>query len=215
MANLLRIAKSGSNWGQNELHAYNIVVEYQDAATFFGVDPLPQPPVATELLRNTLGYMRRPNVTSSRLAITCFICGEQRDAKPNICIVSDSNEILLLVQEDKQDMEAEPQLIAEAIAAFQANNYERRRLFGQGPIAHKVMSGTILTGTSPVFYKIHVTTELADNVSLGQYPPTRTVVCAHLPPVPRPACRLDEGMRPLDNRAIILSCYEAFKKFVD
>lgn len=106
-------------------------------------------------------------------------------------------------------MEAEPQLIAEVIAAFQTNNYERRRLFGQG---HKVMSGTILT---PVFYKVPVTNELAKSVTLGQYPPTRTVVYAHLPPVPRPACRLDEGMRPLDNRAIILSCYEAFKRFVD
>ncbi|KAI9566270.1 hypothetical protein HD554DRAFT_1212455 [Boletus coccyginus] len=35
-----------------ELHAYNIVVEFQDAATLFGVNPLPQPAVAAELLNN-------------------------------------------------------------------------------------------------------------------------------------------------------------------
>lgn len=52
MANLLRTAKSGSDWNQVELHAYNVIVELQDAATFFGVDPLPQPVVAGELLNN-------------------------------------------------------------------------------------------------------------------------------------------------------------------
>ena len=50
MANLLRSAKSGSDWGPSELHAYNIVVEFQNAATFFGVDPLPRPAVAAEVL---------------------------------------------------------------------------------------------------------------------------------------------------------------------
>jgi hypothetical protein len=50
MANVPRTPKSGSDWTDAELHAYNIIVEYQDAATFFGVDPLPQPAVAGELL---------------------------------------------------------------------------------------------------------------------------------------------------------------------
>ncbi|KAJ4465181.1 hypothetical protein C8J55DRAFT_441351 [Lentinula edodes] len=50
MANLLRSAKSSSDWTQNELRAYNITVQWQDAATFFGVDPLPQPAVAQEVL---------------------------------------------------------------------------------------------------------------------------------------------------------------------
>jgi hypothetical protein len=43
MATLLRAAKSGSDWGPNELAAYHIVIEFQDAATFFGMDPLPRP----------------------------------------------------------------------------------------------------------------------------------------------------------------------------
>ena len=48
--NLLRTPKTGSDWSEIELHAYNIIVELQDATTFFGVDPLPQPAVADEPL---------------------------------------------------------------------------------------------------------------------------------------------------------------------
>jgi hypothetical protein len=40
---LIRSAKSGSDWGPNELAAYNVKVESQDAAPFFEVDPLPEP----------------------------------------------------------------------------------------------------------------------------------------------------------------------------
>ncbi|KAH9989556.1 hypothetical protein BJV77DRAFT_1129662, partial [Russula vinacea] len=47
---LLRSAKSGSDWGPNELVAYNIDIQFQDAANFFGVNPLPQPAVANEVL---------------------------------------------------------------------------------------------------------------------------------------------------------------------
>jgi hypothetical protein len=43
MATLLRSPKSGSDWGLNELLAYSIDIQFQDAATFFGVNPLPQP----------------------------------------------------------------------------------------------------------------------------------------------------------------------------
>ncbi|KAK0503771.1 hypothetical protein EDD18DRAFT_1344678 [Armillaria luteobubalina] len=232
MANLLHMTKSGSNWSQNGLCTHNIVVEYQDTATFFGVNPLPQPPIPAELLHNVaaedmedegnytlmqyMDWVMNPvPVQTSALNIPLFICDEQQDAKPNVSIMTDSIKILLLVQQDKQDMEAEPQLIAEAIAAFQANNYEQRCFFSQGPIAHKTMPGIVLTGTLPVFYKIPVTTKLTDSVSLGQYLPTRSSVHAHLPPVPHPACHLNEGMRPLDNRVIILSYYEAFKQFVN
>ena len=43
MTELIRSAKSGSDWTSNELEAYNITVEYQNAATFFGTHNLPQP----------------------------------------------------------------------------------------------------------------------------------------------------------------------------
>jgi hypothetical protein len=71
-----------------------------------------------------------------------------------------------------------------------------------------------MKGTSPIFFKIPVTQELVTAVIGGVYPTTETIVQAHLPAIARPVYRLNEGMKPLDNRLIILSCYEAFKQFV-
>ena len=128
------------------------------------------------------------------------------------------DDILLLVQKDKRHIERkdpEPQLIAEAIVAFQTNNTRRRRVLSQDPIDARVMAGITLVGSSPTFYKIPVTQELAWAVEQGQFPVTPTVVYAHIPAVARPSRRLNEGMKPLGDRRYILSCYEAFKQFVN
>ena len=45
----MRTAKSGSDWGTHELHSYNIIIQFQDAAAFFGANPLPQPAIAEEI----------------------------------------------------------------------------------------------------------------------------------------------------------------------
>lgn len=258
MANLSRTAKSGDDWGRNELLAYNILIEYQDASTFFAIDILPPPSIAAEVLNTAaaedmkdeesyalcrymdiamnpvpeqesavddfavellwmMGYAKRPRLVRSHMDIDFDICGEDRRAQIDVCVVDDIH-ILLLVQENKHHMTQKdpvPQLIAKAIAAFQANNTKRTHLLGQDPITHKIIPGIVMTGTSPVFFKIPVTIELANSVSMGEYPPTPTVVRAHLPSVPRPARRISEGMIPLDNRAVILACYEAFKQFVN
>ena len=156
MTELIRSAKSGSDWKGNEVAAYNITIEYQDAAAFFGVHNLPQPTTVNpavltatdpdeaaddgvyELLRTmdlamspapaeesavddfavlllrALGYTTRGRVLRTRKDIPLVICGENRHAKTDVCII-DENEILLLVQEDKRHMDnsdPEPQLIA-------------------------------------------------------------------------------------------------------
>ena len=72
-----------------------------------------------------------------------------------------------------------------------------------------------MKGTAPIFYKIKVTVALVTSVAGGVYPPATTIVYAHIPDIPRPNQRWNEGMKPLDNRRIILSCYEAFKQFVN
>jgi hypothetical protein len=105
----------------------------------------------------------------------------------------------------------EPQLVAEAIAAFQTNNTRQTRVLCQAANDAKAMPGPKLVGSSPTFYKIPVTKELARAVAHGQFPATPTVVYARLPAVPRPARRLSEGMKPLDRRHI-LACYEAFRQ---
>jgi hypothetical protein len=81
----------------------------------------------------------------TRVDIPLTICGQDCHAATDLSIV-ERGEILLLVQEDKRHLrpltsEPEIQLIANAIAAFQANNSRRRQLFGQDPLTHVVMPG--------------------------------------------------------------------------
>ncbi|KIM92408.1 hypothetical protein PILCRDRAFT_810464 [Piloderma croceum F 1598] len=245
MANLIRSSKSGHDWTINDLMAYNISIVQQNTATFFGQATLPLPaqhpdllnrlmademvdddsyqvvrymdlamdPVpgeesavgdfAMQLLR-MMGYASRTlrRDLRSRKDISLFICREWWHAKTDVCVM-DRSSYLLLVQEDKRHLETvdpEPQLIAEAIAA---------------PLDIKIMAGITMTGTAPTFFKIPVTLELIKAVQRGEYPATPTVVAMHRPNVPRPVRRLSEGMHPLDNRCCILSCFEAFRQFVN
>ncbi|PPQ73951.1 hypothetical protein CVT26_006405 [Gymnopilus dilepis] len=255
----VRSAKSGNDWGRIELAAYRISTKRQDAATFFEVDPLPEPDVpadmldkleaedttnldvfrtlsAMDLAMNTapseesavndfavrlfdiLGYTSsRKVLLRTRKDIELVVCGVSTNAKTDVCLLKNRSKIVLLVQEDKLQMEvrgdAEAQLIAAAIAAFQSNN-KKRTLAGFNPVHHQLIPGIIMIGTAPTFYKIHVTRELADAVTYGIFPEVHTVVHFYVPAVPRPHRRLSEGMKPLDNRYIALRCYEAFKQFI-
>jgi len=56
MANVILCAKSGSDWTDNELTAFNIQVNTIDAATFFNTGQLPAPLVPPVILTNE----RRP-----------------------------------------------------------------------------------------------------------------------------------------------------------
>ncbi|KAF8332395.1 uncharacterized protein EI90DRAFT_3055506 [Cantharellus anzutake] len=156
-------------------------------------------------LFRALGYARRNRVVHTR--------------KTDVCIIDrDQNDILLLVQEDKRYEEGdgadpEAQLIAEAIAAFDTNNKQRVRA-DLDSLDEKIMPGITMMGTAPTFYKIPVTNDLQQHVAQGTYPPNPTCVMFCQPPVPRPARRYSEGMKPLDNRCQILSCYEAFKTII-
>ena len=123
------------------------------------------------------------------------------------------NSISLIIQGDKRHEDAEPQLVAEAIAAFQTKCYRQTHVLGQDPIVRKVIPGITLVGNLPNFYKLPVTTALAESVASGIFPEECTIVHAHHPELARPAHCLSEGMKPLDNRAIIYACYEAFKRF--
>ena len=76
------------------------------------------------------------------------------------------------------------------------------------------MPGIVMVGTSPAFFKIPITQNLSDHIAHGTYPPAETRVTYCYPPVPRPARRHSEGMKPLDNRREMLKCYEAFKAIV-
>jgi hypothetical protein len=53
------------------------------------------------------------------------------------------------------------------------------------------MSGIVMDGSMPTFYKILVTPELVSAVESGERPEQETVVHAYCPEVPRP----EEGIR--------------------
>ncbi|KAF8122836.1 hypothetical protein EV363DRAFT_1273726, partial [Boletus edulis] len=254
MANLVRSAKSGNDWTQSDLRAYNIKVVYQDAATFFG-GPLPQPTTQPKILRTELdstndqddddlhiflalmqiasrnpwkdetavgdfvidlfrklGYSKEGRVHSSRWGISSLSCGEWVEGMIDVCLLDyPSGTIRLLVQGDRQDLDPEPPLIAKAIAASSVDNNMQRSL---PALEEQMLPGISMTGTSPTFYKIPVTSALARAVEQGQFPAEQTVVHAHLPELPRPDQRFFEGMQPLDNRYIMFSCFEAFRQFI-
>jgi hypothetical protein len=274
MANLIRSAKSGSDWTSNELLAFNIKVVDTNATTFFGNPELPQPFISPTILNNLhmpdgdlldderdfflhlssvengfeesavddfaallLRLMKynsgRQRLIRSRKEISFVMAGHRVDAKTDVCVIEDGR-FILLVQEDKASFcqraepnflmtsqrqgyieDIEPQLVAEAIAAFYQNNVNRR-LAGLPKLARKLMPGIVMIGSAAVFYLIPITDILVDAISTASYPATETVVFQFVPPVPNSTHYVDhgKGMRPLENRRIVLQCFEAFKKFV-
>ncbi|KAL5513958.1 hypothetical protein ACEPAG_2719 [Sanghuangporus baumii] len=215
LASLIRTVKSGNYWTVHELAAYNIRVEPQDAATFFGTPVLPDPVLSpAEVLKAARAGQASSDdgyLFLRTLELAMAIRPDEESAVVDFVVA-------LFRACDKRHMEGsnpEPQVIAEAIASFAANNRTRVRTLGLPPLQYKVMPGITLTGTTPTFYKISVSIDLVTAVQRSVYPQEETVVHVHVPALPRPARRWNEGMKPLDNRRTILSCYEAFKQFVN
>ena len=127
------------------------------------------------------------------------------------CVIENSIVTLLVIKVDRQkrDFDSEARLISDAIAAFHSDNVARVDYLNTDPITSKVMLGIVTDGSMPTFYKIPITAELVRAVKAGEQPEQETVVHAYVLEVPRP----EEGMKPLDNRYIILSCFEAFRIF--
>ena len=84
------------------------------------------------------------------------------------------DEVFLLLQEDKLSSfkDPEPQLIAEAIAAYAVNNKVRQDSLSLPLLPSIPFPAITMIGTSPNFYKITVTAELSAAVQQGTYPAT-------------------------------------------
>ncbi|KAJ2681997.1 hypothetical protein IWW39_006168, partial [Coemansia spiralis] len=140
---------------------------------------------AVELF-NILGYRTGGRIIRTRKDISLFMCGEWTKAKTDVCIMNQLN-ILMLLQEDKSHLrrhdDPEPQLIAEAIAAFQHNNTVRVRTLNLEPLDSCVFPCVSMLGTYPTFYKIAVTAELDQAVQLGEYPENNTTVVHRFNPL--------------------------------
>jgi hypothetical protein len=165
-------------------------------------------------LLETLGYTDMNHLVCTRKSIRFLICGTNSYAKTDICIMDD-NEILFILQEDKSHIspaDPEPQIIAEAIAAFQYNNNIRVRQMGLEAIREYIFPCITMIGTYPTFYKIRVTKELDDAVRFGYYPNSQTQVHRFEPIIG--GKRYDLGMKDIENRIRILKCFKIFRKIV-
>jgi hypothetical protein len=68
--------------------------------------------------------------------------------------------------------------------------------------------------SAPRLYKITITQTLVNAVETSQTPAEETIVERFIPPVPNLDTFFDEGMVPLENRYICLSCLEAMKALI-
>lgn len=253
MTELIRSAKSGSDWTKNDLLSYNIKVTSFSPEEFYG-EPLPSlsdidpylvdgtldtqglsdetyrllqyldlaskansgqesaiDDFAREILR-VLGYESRGLLLRSRYNIPLLICGDSNQSvQTDVCLVQGASTILLVIQEDKitiSSRDPEPQVIAEAIAAFQNNNRNRQRL-GHQELDMMVIPAITMIGTRPIFYLVPVTMSLSDAIATAQYPTTPTIIKKCV--VASGSRRLSEGMESKDFRHLALQHYTAFR----
>ncbi|KAF8875222.1 hypothetical protein BD779DRAFT_216202 [Infundibulicybe gibba] len=159
-------------------------------------------------------------VAHRRREMPFYMCGTRVKANADAIIIKRHGvrfQYVLLVQEAKEGYlsghEPEPGLIAEAIAAFYHNN-RIRKFRRMPPLESQTFPAMTIAGTTIIFYKITITQELLVAVEGGTYPENSTIVHEFLPPIPLEMCYFLKGMVPLENRRILLQCFEAFKQFV-
>ncbi|KAN0079918.1 hypothetical protein V8E55_009484 [Tylopilus felleus] len=254
MAQLIRSAKSSSDWTDAELLAYNISITPTSPAVFF--QSAPDPPLdhldpailtspiyaddpnlsdatadylgyldlATHATQESaiddfaaatlklLGFNERHATVATRYIIPLTICGETRAAQTDVCVIYRPTTILLVLVEDKtllNKTNAEAQVVAEAIAAFQFNNAKRA---ARGQPVLEVMTIPCITmfGTNPTFYLVPVTTELSNAVVTAQYPTTQIQVLKCVTVVAHQR-RISDGMADTEFRKLALKRFIAFK----
>ena len=148
------------------------------------------------------------------------MAGKRINVWADVCVMQNSDDLLLVhierssyiasLKDPQRQQSAEPQIIAGAIAAYYQNNL-RRTQAGLPALPVILMPGITMHGTAPVFYHIPVSPQLLEALATSTYPKEETVVLRFIPPVANPETYLSDGIRPLDNRRIILQCFEAFK----
>lgn len=248
---LIRSARSGRDWNDYDLIAYNITISSLPPADFF---PTPDPSLdhidpaildsplgntdpaisdaaaeyiahltlayrdtrefidfTTETLR-LLGFDEGQTVISTNHIIPFTICGKSdSDARTDLSLLhAHTNSVLLVLVTDKPLMNlenAEAQIVASAIAAFQFNNDERRDR-NLAPLDCMTIPCIRMVDTCPIFYLVPVTTALSDAVIAGRPPSTQTRVL-QCPTVAR--FDVGIGMENTEFRKLALRHFLAFK----
>ncbi|KAF8474570.1 hypothetical protein JB92DRAFT_3134653 [Gautieria morchelliformis] len=232
----IRTAKSGCHWTSAELLDYSITILPCDVPAFFNSKPSSDPHHSEFLTKENgedindhltrdlakLLYLASsaPNVATVDIFAVTFLshlrytsetryisiwkelpltmCGEETYAKPDVYLSDSSSSILMLLQEDK--------------TVKNTSDVEEKAKLPR--LKEMIIPGIVMHGTAPAFYLILDTEELSEAVILGRPPTIKTVVKEYIPEVLRMDKQTSEGMMPLDNRVIIVKCYEAFKRLI-
>ena len=167
---------------------------------------------AAKLLEK-LGYDDGDRIIFTRRALPIVVSGVLYTTLANVCVMDANNQILLILQSELVPSlkDPEPQIVAKAIAAFEANNKVRATSLNLPPLDAITFPAISMIGTTLIFYRITISAYLSSSVPLGEMPQVETDLLRYIPELPR---HHDPGMRLLENRVEILTCLEAFKQFV-
>jgi hypothetical protein len=107
------------------------------------------------------------------------------------------------------DLRPETQLIAKAIAV-----YDHNQRLSHGQVQQTFVPAILFRGSALFFYKIPVTDELRNAVTIGT-PVTRPITIQRFrPPVSVPSSYETMGMTVLENRKRMIQALQAMKELV-
>ncbi|KAF8887594.1 hypothetical protein BD779DRAFT_504771 [Infundibulicybe gibba] len=156
-------------------------------------------------------------IVRTRREMPFCMCATHVSARIDVAVIEHNplSQYTLLVQEDKRSLtgdQPEGPLIAGAIAAFHQNS-STRQAYHLPPLESQTFPAITMAGTAAMFYKITITQDLLLAVQGGQYPANPTIVHRFIPPVPDRTGYPSKDMASLENRRVLLQCFEAFKQF--
>jgi len=124
-----------------------------------------------------LEFAEPPATVVYRRIIPLTICGDNgRVAQTDVSLVRRSFHLIIVENKTSTNTsDPEPQVIAQAIAAFQWNNKERRH-HGLDPLDSMTIPCVTMSGTCPDFYLVPVTKALDNAVRQGRRPSVKTHV---------------------------------------
>ncbi|KAF8636825.1 hypothetical protein AX17_003232 [Amanita inopinata Kibby_2008] len=130
-------------------HLSDAAFTYLDLATTTA-----QGPFIDEFSRRTLellGYAEHGLALLTQYNIPLVICGNERSSQTDVYLVDGRSMMLLILQKDKtifNSSNPEPQVIADAIAAYQYNNNKRERR-GLSRLDNMALNDAVITGQHP------------------------------------------------------------------
>jgi len=142
--------------------------------------------------------------------------GEKRYAKADVCII-EGTDPLLIVQQDKSHVDplggdADARLVAAAIAAYDRDSLYRAEYGFPRRFSAQVV-GIVMNGSWPTFFRIFPQSVQADTDDPTRYYANINVLACR-PTVPRPLQRVKEGMKPLDNRQLLVTEFLRLKQLM-